>query len=69
MCCAKLSLTIDFIDDDKFDIDGDFVILRQEDWNIIEYYLKVSKRAGVLEEEFSKIEDVTTWPMNMRHHV
>lgn len=68
MSCNKVSLNIELIEDGKFDLDDEYIILKQSDWNIIEYWLKICDRSGVLEEEFKSIKDVTTWPLTMRRH-
>ena len=68
MPCDKLNLSIEILEDDQFDIDADYIILRQEDWNVIEYWLKICKKSGLLEEDFSNIKEVITWPLNMRRH-
>ncbi len=59
---------VEILEDENFDPDLDYVILKEVDWNLIQKWLKICKRAGVFEEQYTAILDTTVWPMTLRKH-
>ena len=62
----SFTLKIGLIEDVNMNLDDDYVIMLQRDWNVMLDFLKLCKRAGVLEKQYERLIDTTVWPLDMK---
>lgn len=65
---ARYFLDIELLADRDFDETDDYVILRASEWRVVEDWLKLCKKAGVLEDAYEHILNTTIWPLTVRPH-
>ncbi len=65
---TRYLLDVELIEDKEFHTDEEFVILLANEWRVVESWLKICKKAGVLEDDYECVLNTTIWPLSVRPH-